>query len=77
MRHVNLYEVERVANDAVEARVDFRRVSPMGALGYGWARSYWRGEAFANDVLNGVDSNLYVETLSVSALRIVRLVSQE
>lgn len=77
MRHVNLYEVDRVTADTVEARVDFRRVTPVGPLGFDWARSYWRGEAFPTDRLNGVDSNLYVETLSVSALRVVRLVSQD
>lgn len=77
MQLVNTYEVERVAADAVEAKADFRRVQPVGALGFDWARAYWRGEGFPEDALNGIDPNLYLETLSVSPLRVVRLVSQE
>lgn len=77
MQLVNTYEVERVATDAVEAKADFRRVQPVGALGFDWAQAYWRGEGFPEDAQNGVDPNLFLETLSISPLRIVRLVSQE
>ncbi len=77
MQHVNTYEVDRVIADAVEARVDFRRVNPIGAIGFDWARAYWRGDGLPDDVQNGIDPSLFLETLSVTPLRIVRLVTQE
>lgn len=69
---MNLYEVERMHPEAVEALFDFRALQPNGEFGFEWARAYWRGEA---PCLSSNPEN-YQEVLSVTPLRVLRRVER-
>lgn len=67
LNFVNLYEVEPT-DTAAEARLDFRRVTPIGPIGLSWAEAYWRGDPFP---AMGTINDLFIETLSETGLKIV------
>lgn len=67
---VNLYEVELADMNAPIVDVDHRRISPLGAVGFEWARAYWRGDPWPGSE----NPHLFRERLTTSPLRIVRRV---
>ncbi len=68
----NLYEVELTIPKAAVAEADHRRVQPMGALGFDWARAYWRGDPLPLTE----NEHFYRECFTESDLRVLRRVPQ-
>lgn len=75
LQFVNWYEVERLDGRTEETMSDFRRVQPIGPLGFEWASAYWRGEPWPLD--GDRPAHHFIESFSVSRLRVIRRLSNQ